>query len=300
MSMIKSVKDLPDWFKTSSYRKNLDGVDWYREVRKREWAAWEIRLASKDPTVPAHRALTLFRASYKELKKNWSLYYQYGLDDPVRDMSRAHAMFLAAYNYENEECQLFFDSAKVLIDHYKGEIRRGSEWAPPEYEDRLSFFMDDWINYENVGMDEMAYKVTYENGNPFLEYGRPFEGFPVIIDATFDDETIIRALKVWLKGVRENNSPAKRPFNQNDYDDWTFYKIREVHDLDAWSRLASVKIPDRVIASALWPHASDDMSPIDILRTTSRKKVREIFTADVSQRLYGQMSVEKGVNFLEE
>jgi hypothetical protein len=301
VSTIKRVEDLPDWFQSANYKKNLDASDWYREIRKREWANYEIGLAKKNPDAPVNRPLSLFRAMYRELKKDWSLYYKYGMGNPVRDMSKSEALFLAAFNHEDELSKKFFTQSKTLIGHFKNLVRRGDHFAPPEYEDRLAFFMDDWINFDNPNMSDMAYRVVYDTGNAFLEYGRPFEGFPVVIDPTFDDETILAVMKEWLVQMRKDDFPrARRPLNQSDFDDWTFYKIREVHDLDIWASLTGVKIPDRVIAAALWPHAADDFSPIDVLRTTSRKKVKDVFSTYMCARLYGQLTIEQGENFLDE
>lgn len=290
---------MPAWFHKANYKKNLEGVDWYREIRKREWACCEIDLARKNPDVPVDRPFSIFRAMYKELKKDWSLYYKYDMGNPVRDMSKAEVLFLAAFNHEDEQSKKFFTQAKALINHFKNLIRRGVHFAPPEYEDRLAFFMDNWIHFDNPNMSDMACRPVYDTGNAFLEYGRPFEGLPIVIDPTFDDETILTVMKEWLAHMRKVDFPrARRPLNQNDFDDWTFYKIREVHDLDAWSALTGLKIPDRVIAAALWPNAADDFSPIDVLRTTSRKKIKEVFCTYMCERLYGQLSIERGGNFL--
>jgi hypothetical protein len=300
MKKIKSVGDLPEWFRSAKYQKNLSASEWYREIRKRVWAKEEIEIAAKDPAAPEDRKMSLFRACYKPLKKNWSLFYQYDTFSPLRDMTKREALFLTAYNWD-ERSSLFFDNALALTERYKDEVESGAEWASPEYEDEVTAFMNEGSDFEADGLDDMVVRVPRDMGNPLLRFGRAFEGYPIIIDTTFDDEAILFCVKDWLSQVRHHDEPkAKRPFTQNDFDDWAFYKIREVHDLDLWASITGTKIPDRVISAALWPHAPDDFSPLDVLRTTSRRKVRGIIRADVHMRLYGQLVLEKGGNFLEE
>ena len=52
------------------------------------------------------------------------------------------------------------------------------------------------------------------------------------------------------------------------------------------------------MADALWPLAQDNFSPIDVFRTTARKKTNEIFQFETVVRLYGQLRLKHGENFL--
>jgi hypothetical protein len=138
-------------------------------------------------------------------------------------------------------------------------------------------------------------------GNPWLSYGRPLNGFPVTIDTQFDDETIITHVKLWLAEKRKSEGEsARRPYNQSDFDDWAYYRIRELFDLENWAIASNVKILDSVIAAALWPNAPDGFSPIDVLRTTARRKAKDIFRFETSVRLWGQLLISRGENFLDE
>jgi hypothetical protein len=300
MDVIKSVDHLPKWFKEAQYHKNLSAADWYREIRKRDWVREKIRTAVEKADMPPGRPLSLFRACYAPLKRSWELYYQYGVDAPIADMTKAQAIFLAACN-DSDAAQNFFTASRGLISHYRHELTKNKESASPEYEDHLSYFLDDWHNTNYPHLDDMAYRIVHNDGNSMLDYCRPFEGYPIVVDTAFDDETILNEFKRWLAEVRKHDEPkAKRPFSQNDFSDWANYRLREIHDLDMWSSLVGVKIQDRVVAQALWPHATDSFSPLDVLRTTARKKVKDIFTSHVSRRLYGQLVLENGEYFLEE
>ena len=157
-----------------------------------------------------------------------------------------------------------------------------------------------YLDDSEFNFDAPVEPVTTSLGNPFLSYGRPLNGYPVTVDTQFDDETLVQGFRSWLKKQRETDKEkSKRPFNQNDFDDWAHYKIRELFDLEVWAALCNVKILDRVIAEYLWPNFSDGFSPLDVLRTTTRKKMAEVFVFPTCLRFYGQLRMELGENFLE-
>ena len=300
MTKIKSVGDLPEWFRPALYERNITDRDWYREIRKRTWAYEQIKSARADPRAPRHRVNTLFRACYKNLKPSWREYRQDGPDVPVRDMTQREAIFLAAANW-TDTAKHFFNDCRGLMDAYAKEVAHGEDWASAEYDERAAEFVFNWHEFRDNELNDMAFGSSLDECNPLLSHSRYYEGYPLVVDTSFDDETILNDMKVWLAMVRrDRESKARRPFNQNDFDDWSLYKIREIHDLDLWSFINDIKIPDRVIAAALWPHASDDFSPLDVLRTTARKKYREIISPSAELRLYGQLVLAYGENFLDD
>ena len=106
-------------------------------------------------------------------------------------------------------------------------------------------------------LDEPIEKFLEGVGNPWLSYGRPLNGFPITVDTQFDDETIVSFFKQWLAEKRKTEGErARRPFLQSDFDDWEYYKVREIFDLETWAEIINVKIPDNVIAQFLWPNPS--------------------------------------------
>ena len=198
----------------------------------------------------------------------------------------------------NSKIDVAFEKISTLVKMWRVELeRRDSVGYSCEYENYLkvfSIFLD-----ENEYLYEDVLTVS-EIGNPLLSYGRPLIGTPIIIDTQFDDETILDSMKKWLAENRFlNNERKRRALNQNDFDDWTYFKIREVIDLDIWAKLSGIRILDKVIASAVWSEVGD-ISPIDILRTTTRKKIEEVFNLEMAVRLYGQLVQSKGENFLDD
>ena len=294
METIKSKKDLPEWFTERVYKKNNNAVEWYLEIRRRQYLLKLIDLSLEVAAKPNEKMIQLWLSAPP---KDAIIYLMHQHNRPVQPLSIIEVCYLKAAMSE-AKIDLAHEKTSSLIKMWRAEIERKDAlvftWEYEKYLQEYSNFLDenDWLYEDVLGVTEI--------GNPMLSYGRPLIGTPLVIDTQFDDATILNSMKNWLTENRKlNNEKARRPLNQNDFDDWTYYKIREVIDLDIWSKLSGIKILDKAIASALWSDSVDDISPIDILRTTVRKKVKEVFNFEMAVRFYGQLVQEEGENFLE-
>jgi hypothetical protein len=224
---------------------------------------------------------------------------------PVRDMTVDEVTFLRS-GIRDETIRSWMEEYETLLKLWREaleEHERNPDGPTPKfgnYERALADFVDRLgHNDAEKSFSALAQRQTEYLGNPWLSYGRPLNGYPITIDTQFDDVTIIEHIKAWLSVRRRaEESRARRPFNQSDYDDWEYYKVREVFDLQTWAEISDVKVPDRLLAAAVWPNASETFSPIDVLRTTARKKVDEVFRFETAVRLYGQLRLARGENFL--
>lgn len=298
MKTIKSKNELPDWFKRKKYPENLSATNWYREIRIRVCLINLIGVVkSSHKELGLSLSKTVDRFLSGGANPNSPLFYLVQHNKPIQPLSVLETLYLCA-DMKDNETELINKKIQDLLKMWRVEqSRKDKVIFSLNYEIALRDFIEFLIENKTEGLDVL--KVSHAD-NPFLSYGRPLNGVPVTIDTQFDDQTILESVKRWLKNQRRvDNEKAKRPFNKNDFNYWTSYKIREVCDLDIWARFSGVRIQDKVIASALWSDAIDKISPIDILRTTTRKKIKEIFTYEVAVRLYGQLLIQEGENFLE-
>ena len=300
INVIKSVADLPEWFREKKYRKALGAADWYREIRVRTHFA----------TISAHRfgEGSPKRPDGAEHWERWAKLLEWEAhpsaphfhiqqdNDPVADLTVAEALFLSESHTDPSTVATKGRLSNLIAEWEKEQAREDSFLYSYQYEIALRDFVIEDMDKEEI-WNAPAYK---EIGNPFFNYGRrPLSGWPVCIDTQYDDETILSSLRAWLINRRlQEGEKARRPFNERDFSDWENYRIREIYDLDLWARLHDVKILDRVLAAALWPSAPDTFSPLDVLRTTARKKVVEMFQPEVAVRMYGQLRLQLGENFL--
>jgi len=299
---IKSVADLPDWFKEKKYTKPSNAVEWYREIRKRQYGMDAIHYMMSNPNITHHHASEMCAILHAPIGDGWPFFWMNQYNYPVEDMSKMELMYLAAC-FDDDESKKAHAGYVELIKQYRIEMTEPRSMVfSRKYTEMLTSFLDKYS--EENSMDELLYPTLDDTSisHLYLSYGRALKGYPLIIDTQYDDQTILGYVQLWLTERRKENGEkaAKRPFTQNDFDDWAYFKIREVADLDTWARANDVKILDKVMAAAIWPSAGDGVSPIDMLRTTSRKKVKEIFQIDICARLYGQLVLEIGENFLGE
>jgi len=259
-------------------------------------------LVQKIPTMDDETTERLLRLLEPSPGSDSTIFFVSQSNRPVHDLTAGEALYFRSAIRDDDLIELGkgFDRLLSLWLEALKEDPKGPTPLFGAYEEEIAIFVNELRKRPCADkLDEPIEKFLDGVGNPWLSYGRPLNGYPITIDTQYDDETIINHVKSWLAEKRKaDGERARRPFLQNDFDDWEYYKIREIFDLQTWSSLMNVKIADKVIAHSLWPNASDDFSPIDVLRTTARKKVKEVFTFSVVIRLYGQLLLEYGENFL--
>ena len=303
---ITSATDLPNWFKERPYKKQLSKVDWYREIRHRQFLLrmFELQQAIQRMPKSAQEKSNEILLDILEAtpRPDSYIFLVPQSDRPVHDLTAGEVLYLRSAIHDDYLIQIGkrFDGLLSLWRKALGENPEGPTPLFREYEHQIASFLRGIEKSPCAEkLDDPIQKILDSMGNPWLSYGRPLNGFPITIDIQYDDQTIISHFKDWLDKKRKaEGERVRRPFNQNDLDGWEHFKIREIFDLEIWARITNAKISDSVIAHVLWPVSPDDFSPIDVLRTTARKKSKEIFTFNVVIRLYGQLLLENGENFL--
>jgi hypothetical protein len=305
MEKIRTVSGLPEWFRNRTYRQGLGKVDWYREISARQIVAHLISMRPSDVPIPdTSKEILMVMITEPKVHPHSYAYDVPQYNHPINDLTAGEAIYFRPVLRDVDLIYLAekFDDLLALWLRALQENPDGPTPLFGEYESRLAdFFKELQVDERADKLDKPIIESLDGVGNPWLSYGRPLNGFPITVDTQYDDETLVNSFRDWLsKNRAAAGERMKRPFNQNDLNDWENYRIRELFDLQTWSRLTGVKIQDNVIALALWPDAPDDFSPIDVLRTTARKKVKEVINYEVVVRLYGQLLLELGENFLEQ
>ncbi|MBN3734927.1 DUF6387 family protein [Burkholderia sp. Tr-20390] len=295
--VIKSVADLPDWYKQRKYRTDLDAAGWYREIQSRVEIRSLARVHGEESdslsTLPSRHWELYRRAIDWYETPNRTMFDLEHNSYPIDNLGVFEAFYLSESVTDPQLVRARNEYRELMRLWELEHQREDAVVYSRAYEEALRRFVDS----EDIQATFIAVDVN-EGGNPLLSYGQPLSGYPITVDTQFDDETLVKHFKQWLADKRaDEGEKARRPFNDNDFSDWQFYKIRELHDLTVWSGAHGVNIVDRVLAAALWPNASDDFSPIDVLRTTARKKVAAVFQRNVALRLFAQLRLQLGEKF---
>lgn len=304
---IKSLSQIPDSVRSRfSYKKQLSATDWYREIRHRQFFKGHIEFmySKHPPAIGSDGSFEIFKnleEDYANLSNPSSVvsYYLDHWNSPISDLTLHGAAYLACGLRQSGNEKIIDDLDRLLIQWAAECKNEAKSNISATYEDLLEVYMDT-VSESQVNYEAPVMAFTLDLSNPLLSFGQPLDGYPVTIDMQFDDETLVQSFRSWLKTRRaQNKEKVRRPFNQNDFDDWAHYKIRELFDLEIWAALRNVKILDRVVAEYLWPNPPENFSPIDVLRTTTRKKAREVFSFPSCLRLYSQLRLGLGENFLD-
>lgn len=300
MNVVRSVNELPDWFKTRKYEKQLAPADWYRSIRWRQKisSTWNESFFVGNKSFPVQEEKVKFFLEMLEMEwdRHSVLYELNQFNHPVQSLTKGEVLFLATLT--DPSTRKFGKELESLIDAWNNEehVSQGRLF-PIGYELELCRVVAQADQLPQL--NSPAFSEDIGIGNPYLSFGRPLTGHPLTVDLQYDDETILTHFKQWIKDQRRKQGvQVKKPISEGDFDDWVYYRVREIFDLELWSAISGIKILDQVLANALWPNAPDSMSPLDILRTTSRKKVKEIINYEFCARFHGQLVIEQGENFL--
>lgn len=300
---IKTVSELPTKLRKSfEYKKQQSAVEWYRDIRHRQYYKSHLEFMFSNFLKNIHKdAFNRLIDGYFDLKNPMSVYHYYlpQWNEPVEDLTVHETAYLTCGLIRDGK-QCVVDDLNVLLNKWHEEKKNTEKlFVSRDFSDASASYRK-YLDESDIVFDAPIEPLTLALGNPLLSHGRPLNGYPITVDTRIDDETLVKSFRAWLKKRRDvDEEKARRPFNQNDFDDWAHYKIREYFDLEVWAAMTNVKVLDRVIAEYLWPNSSDSFSPLDVLRTTTRKKTEEIFSYPTCLRLFSQLRMELGENFLD-
>ena len=233
MDKITKVSDLPEWFFNQVYRKQLSDIDWYREIRLREVTRYmtdllmdsyiQLETTKENPLIDRKKNFeefcdsTLNRLSIDNIRPDSLVYLMSDRGSPVKDLSVLEAAFLG-FTVENLISNNLLDEFNLLLELWN-KCRKEYDAIPDnekpscpvstKYDQDLQSFMgriedDDPIVHANVE------KYSTQLGNPFQSFSYALNGYPLTIDTTFDDETILLDMKKWLAIKRKEENTKSR------------------------------------------------------------------------------------------
>lgn len=240
---IRRVFDLPDWFDLAKYSKahSLDAAGWYEQLHvRRELRSWVIVRKSypefgneEDGRDPLSELLPLLRAN------------------PVVDVT-AHSR-LQAY---------FFSGA---LSELKTQELLYSPGVYPITLDNL-YRMEYWIEKEKRDYARKFYNLCYEKGFPPLNPPKdwmvePIDTFTnddrtanIRVNLLVSEKQLIEGFKQLLKSLRAKKDPtfSIRKHARPNFSDWVRFGILPYLDLKIWEHEVATKIPNRVLADAVF------------------------------------------------
>lgn len=270
---IKHVSDLPQWFNLEKYKASsaLDSSGWYEQLSVRRdligligsprWESWQANGPPKTGR-QTMRALALVR------------------DMPIVDVAKndlLRAYFYGGAMQELKTCDLRYSFGVHLTTVRNLYLTEGH--IERDKRTHARGFFAQIFNDEN----SLAYPLVYKHvdwiDEPVDNIGYS-GGFAVNlrVNMLLPDKVLVEQFKRVLNELR---SPLQRAgisianTQKPDFSDWVRFGVLPYLDLQIWQREVGVKIPNRVMADAIFlPGEGGE----EVVRKTTAKFAKELLT----------------------
>jgi hypothetical protein len=284
-SMQKKVRratDLPRWFDLKNYSQAapLDAEGWYEQLMVRKWLFKMMDWRDEDEKPLNDRELEMLsfiRAT------------------PIVDVTATLTMKVSFYDgvmhelrTENPIYSLGVRLSTVR-DFYSFEQRI----EPEKREYAHSFFSQwedrDWLN----GSGEVKFPCTDWIDGPIDDISNASaSAMNMRVDLGLPDKVLIEQFKTLLQSLRKPLAEGGcdfAPTRRLNFADWVTFGVLPFIDLKIWERETGSKIPNRVMADAIFPAGEGGE---EVVRKTTSKIAKELL-ADESLKLLAAAAGQK-------
>ena len=268
--MIKSVKQLPAWFKLENYAQTstLDAEGWYRELSIRfllkdlpqcpEDATWQklwALIQSQGLLSRTPEAVPFKFSFYSSQIKRFQVIQpesQYDQGQSVECLTNLTAY--AAYWWSEKDVQeTVIKNLKIMVDKPEGSLKDNPG------ENAVSWLMQPFDSFPHDIRLGIPHKYAYAR-----------------VDLETTDEQLKKDFSDWLANERQRRQVlgAKKNFSEADFRGFEESAILPYLDLTLWAVWAQVKINQYVMAQAIFPDAyapDSEIDPLGRLKTTKKK-----------------------------
>lgn len=287
-TIIRHIKELPAWFNIKKYQglEHLKLAEWYDLLLQRHAHIRYLELNSaefyKDENSPIASALIKLR--------NNPLYF---LNDESEVFLFGGTKLLALKNDSNTFNQFSFGIAPITLMQvyqiecwYKEDIKiRSRNWVDKlfsgNFDHRESFtvgdettFIRSFIHEPISNSLEIHGELTI--GETSIEMSKRGSRF-VDIDFSLPDKALIEQFKQHLRDYRQKfpDSLKEEQYKYPNFNKWIDFGILPFLDLKIWQLQTSNKIPNRVMADAIYPKGEKGE---EMIRKTTQKITRTIMS----------------------
>lgn len=268
--MIKSVKQLPAWFKLENYAQasTLNAEGWYREL--------SIRFLLKDRSQPPENV---------DLQKLWALIQTQGL------LSRTPEAVAFKFSFYSPHIKRF-QALQAESQHAPGQsvecLTNMGAYASYWYSEKdvqeiviknLKIMRDkpEGLMEDNPGENAVTWLMQPFDSFPHdIRLGIPHKYAYARVDLETSDEQIQKDFVKWLAKERQRRQvlAAKKNFSEADFRGFEESAVLPYLDLTLWAESAQIKINQYVMAQAIFSDAyapDSETDPLGRLKTTKKK-----------------------------
>jgi len=271
-AMAKAVRratDLPIWFDLKKYSRavSLDAAGWYEQLTVRKWLMdfMDCRDEYQKPLLTSElemldltRTMPIVDATANPTMKVYfydGVMHEHRTGNPVYSfgvrLSTVRDFYLIEGRIEPEKRQ--------YAHKFFAQFANSANWLDESFEFR--FPCADWI-------DEPIDNISNATGNKSN----------VLVDFGLPDKVLIEQFKALLQGRRRQLSDSSQglaPNRRAIFSDWIAFGVLPFIDLKIWERETGAKIPNRVMADAIFPAGEGGE---EVVRKTTSKIATELLS----------------------
>lgn len=274
---VRNVADLPSWFRLDNYAESnlLDAGGWYEQLSVRNWFLRFLDWRDEDDrelNCFEREALAFLRATPivdVTADEKMRVYFYDGAMHEIRTNkpnyslgvrpSTVRDLYLVERNIESKKREYARNFFAQIFDKEKDWLNEGGG---------LKYKCVDWI-------DEPVDAISNPNG----------ARFNLCVDMSLPDKVLVDQFKKFLQSQRVSSIRQVGEVGRNrraNFDDWIAYGILPFLDLTIWGRETKTKIPNRVMADAIFPLGEGGE---EVVRKTTSKIAEELMTRGSLQYL---------------
>jgi len=281
---IKYISELPEWFELKKYEftKNLDALGWYEQLYVRGTFLYHARdMQKNNEAFPED-----FKQAMQASRENLHTIIE---NDPrlANYCTMAPGCPLQSLKQNNIR-GLGLDAIKsVTMRDYIGF----KFYLRPE---RIQY-IEDWFNLPNSKKEIYAKDTSWFNEpicNSFIPmYGNALD--TINVNLRLPDSFLIESFKEHLAARRKAVQVfSTKHFRESDYNNWVNMGVIPYLDLIIWGIEHQIKVPNRIIADALYPDGEKG-------EETIRKTTSQLAETLLDAKTIFQLIMQAGADIME-
>jgi hypothetical protein len=280
--IIRSVKDLPDWYDLNNYQNSLslDSSSWYDLLLQR----WNHFFWFEHSGVEKYKKRFLdndedpFYSALLQSRK-----YPLSLLTDNLQISLIGGGQLEALKYDQSDFATFSHAIKPLtirrMYQQENKLKKSTrdrirKWFDTMFGDNFfTQFTDEYkaeCKWALSFVDDPIFEA-FENQGKDKEYYSEERHYDLVeIDLSLSDKILIKQFSDYLRGVRYAYPDIKKPHKHKypEYKKWVDYGVLPFLDLELWAIENYCSIPNRVMADAIFPSGEKGE---EMVRKTTKK-----------------------------
>jgi hypothetical protein len=283
---IKHVSELPEWFNLKRYQaaKLLDMYFWHVQLVIRKFCLTIKDMSTNMEPIEIIRKNTFIIIFQHKAFQTWyTILNKIHIDHNYKNRNQSSISTLNLRTFYN--IQKFISPDRKTYEPDLDDYIIDAILSTPKGEMPVIDLPEDYTKHHNNPKQEWLNEPVHRSLPSYLQ-----SECITKIDLNFPDDVLIEHFKKWLSAIRsEHPQPKTKYFKQSDFNSWVLYGVLPYLDLKIWEREKNVRIPNRVIADAIY---QPGVGGEETVRKTTAPLVEYLLSEEALNQLAGQITLQ--------